>query len=164
MRQKLALTKLFWKNADFAKKILFNHGRKKGKNAYDVDGTKTSTIFVIFYKVPSLSLLWNKGHLFTKIWSKSVVHLYSENMITSKKLWTLLENVETMVETATYSFTLISLEKLSITFWACQIMRRLHLWKMNYALWVCTVCYLCQGVAPKKGKGKVKANEVWKWG
>ena len=76
MRQKLALTKLFWKNADFAKKILFNHGRKKGKNAYDVDGTKTSTIFVIFYKVPSLSLLWNKGHLFTKIWSKSVVHLY----------------------------------------------------------------------------------------
>ena len=76
MRQKLALTKLFWKNADFAKKILFNHGRKRGKNAYDVDGTKTSTIFVIFYKVPSLSLLWNKGHLFTKIWSKSVVHLY----------------------------------------------------------------------------------------
>ena len=124
MRQKLALTKLFWKNADFAKKILFNHGRKKGKNAYDVDGTKTSTIFVIFYKVPSLSLLWNKGHLFTKIWSKSVVHLYSENMITSKKLWTLLEKVET----ATYSFTL---EKLSITFCACQIMRRLH-----YEKWI----------------------------
>ena len=135
MRQKLALTKLFWKYADFAKKILFNHGRKKGKNAYDVDGTKTSTIFVIFYKVPSLSLLWNKGHLFsTKIWSKSVVHLYSENMITSKKLWTLLENVETMVETATYSFTLISLEKLSITFCACQIMRRLH-----YETWICFV-------------------------
>ena len=131
MRQKLALTKLFWKYADFAKKILFNHGRKRGKNAYDVDGTKTSTIFVIFYKVPSLSLLWNKGHLFTKIWSKSVVHLYYN-------WWKYDYKQETLNFTwkcgNCYSFTLISLEKLSITFCACQIMRRLH-----YETWICFV-------------------------
>ena len=140
MRQKLALTKLFWKNADFAKKILFNHGRKKGKNAYDVDGTKTSTIFVIFYKVPSLSLLWNKGHLFsTKIWSKSVVHL--------SLLWKYDYKQETLNFTWKGGNCYILFEKLSITFCACQIMRRLHLWKMNYALWVCTVCYLCHGVS-----------------
>ena len=136
MRQKLALTKLFWKNADFAKKILFNHGRKRGKNAYDVDGTKTSTIFVIFYKVPSLSLLWNKETLnFT--WKCGNLLLFYPNIP-----WKIINNF----------LRLPNNEKTS-------------LWKMNMLCgYLCTVCYLCHRVAPKKGKGKVKANEVWKWG